>query len=125
MRYIELNPVRANIASDPAQYRWSSYRHNGLRLTDEHIAPHPLYLALGEDTPQRQLAYRGLFRNELDAEALGDIRLAQAQGQPLGNERFGETMCAAAGVRRANRKSDRPKMPDRQVSVEDQGDFGF
>ena len=27
MRYIELNPVRANMVNDPAQYRWSSYRH--------------------------------------------------------------------------------------------------
>ena len=30
MRYIELNPVRANMVQDPVQYRWSSYRHNGL-----------------------------------------------------------------------------------------------
>ncbi len=28
--YIELNPVRAVIVDDPAGYRWSSYRANGL-----------------------------------------------------------------------------------------------
>ena len=39
MRYIELNPVRANMAPDPAQYRWSSYRHNGLGQTDSRITP--------------------------------------------------------------------------------------
>ena len=27
-RYIELNPVRANMVVDPADYRWSSYRVN-------------------------------------------------------------------------------------------------
>jgi putative transposase len=42
MRYIELNPVRANMVQDPSQYRWSSYRHNGLGQTDvrtHHLAP--------------------------------------------------------------------------------------
>ncbi len=28
MRYIELNPVRANMARSPGHYRWSSYRAN-------------------------------------------------------------------------------------------------
>ena len=27
-RYIELNPVRANMVEHPADYRWSSYRAN-------------------------------------------------------------------------------------------------
>ncbi|HMV21701.1 MAG TPA: transposase [Rhodocyclaceae bacterium] len=27
-RYIELNPVRASMAANPAEYRWSSYRAN-------------------------------------------------------------------------------------------------
>lgn len=29
-RYIELNPVRAGMVGDPADYHWSSYRSNGL-----------------------------------------------------------------------------------------------
>ena len=29
-RYIELNPVRAGMVSDPGDYRWSSYRANAL-----------------------------------------------------------------------------------------------
>src|SRR3569623_1843781 len=29
-RYIELNPLRAHLTSDPANYRWSSYRANAL-----------------------------------------------------------------------------------------------
>ena len=28
MRYIELNPVRANMARHPGDYSWSSYAHN-------------------------------------------------------------------------------------------------
>ncbi len=125
-RYIELNPVRANMVSDPAQYRWSSHRPNGLGQMDERIAPHPQYLALGEDAALRQAAYRGLLRSELDEEALADIRLALAQGQPLGSERFSEIMCAAVGVRRAQRKPGRPVVKkDQDARVEDQVDFGF
>ena len=126
MRYIELNPVRANMVSDPAQYRWSSYRHNGLGQVDERIAPHSLYLALDGDATRRQAAYRGLFRSELDAEALTDIRLALAQGQPLGSERFSEIMCAAAGVRRAQKRPGRPIVKhDQNAGVEAQSEFGF
>ena len=126
MRYIELNPVRANMANDPAQYRWSSYRHNGLGQADERIASHPLYLGLGRNKSDRLAAYRTLFRSELDGEALADIRLALSQGQPLGSERFSEIMCAAVGVRRAQKKPGRPIMVHEQsVLVEDQSDFGF
>ena len=32
--YIELNPVRAAMVDDPAHYRWSSYRANGLGQAD-------------------------------------------------------------------------------------------
>ena len=38
-RYIELNPVRAGMVADPGQYRWSSYRHNGLGVADERLTP--------------------------------------------------------------------------------------
>lgn len=110
-RYIELNPVRAGMVPDPGQYRWSSYRHNGLGQTDERLTPHPEYLALGQAAADRQAAYRALFRSELDDDAQGDIRLALGQGQPLGNERFAEALCAAAGTRRLQARRGRPAKP--------------
>lgn len=126
MRYIELNSVRANMVNDSAQYRWSSYRYNGLGQADERLAPHPLYLELGKNEGVRQAAYRALFRCELDEAALSDIRLALAQGQPLGSERFREIMCAAVGVRRAQRRPGRPMaVHDQHTRVEEQSDFGF
>ena len=30
MRYIELNPLRAGMVTEPSDYHWSSYRHNAL-----------------------------------------------------------------------------------------------
>ena len=61
MRYIELNPVRANMAIHPREYRWSSYRANGEGREDSLITRHPLYLALGKTATLRKEAYRSLF----------------------------------------------------------------
>ncbi len=126
MRYIELNPVRANMVNDPAQYRWSSYRRNGLGQKDERIKPHSLYLALSKDEASRLAEYRGLFRSELDESAPDDIRVALTQCQPLGSERFIEMTCAAVGMRRAHKKPGRPMVKrDQNERAEEQSDFGF
>ena len=77
---IELNPVRAGIIDDSAHYRWSSYQANGLGQSDRLLTPHPLYTALGRTEPERLGAYRSIFRPELDADAINDIRWALNQG---------------------------------------------
>lgn len=46
-RYIELNPVRANMVADPDAYTWSSYGPNGLDKDASLLTPHPQYYALG------------------------------------------------------------------------------
>jgi putative transposase len=126
MRYIELNPVRANMVPDPGQYRWSSYRHNGLGQTDTRITPHPVYLSIDGKEDIRQAAYRDLFRHQLDDDAIADIRLALAQGQPLGMDRFSDKICAATGIRRAQKGRGRPAgKADQSGDTETQNDFGF
>lgn len=110
MRYIELNPVRAAMVDDPAHYRWSSYRANALGQGSPLLTPHPLYLALGEDEASRQKAYRALFRAQLDAAAVDDIRLALGQSQPLGNERFYARIEKMIGQRRQARPRGRPRV---------------
>jgi putative transposase len=126
MRYIELNPVRAGMVSDPAQYRWSSYRHNGLGQADERLTPHGLYQAMGRDAGERLGSYRALFRAELDDAAISDIRLALTQSQPLGDDRFAERICAKVGVRRTQATRGRPRGQAESVGGrEEQTGFGF
>lgn len=110
-RYIELNPVRAAMVDDPAHYRWSSYRANGLGQADLLLRPHAVYAALGNGEGERLVAYRALFRPELDADAIGDIRLALNQGQPLGNSRFLDSIEKATGQRCEIRPRGRPRKP--------------
>ena len=103
--------MRAAIVDDPAHYRWTSYRRNALGQANARITP--LYQALGSDDPARQSAYRTLFRSQLDDEAIGDIRLALNQNQPLGNSRFYAMIEAMTGRKREPRPRGRPKrQPD-------------
>ena len=71
-RYIELNPVRAGIVADPAQYPWSSHRHNALGLTDPIVTTHDCYRRLAATHAECCRAYRSLFGTSVSES---DIRL--------------------------------------------------
>ncbi|MDY6867056.1 MAG: transposase [Chloroflexota bacterium] len=88
MRYIELNPVRANMAAAPGDYRWSSYGYNGEGRENRRITPHSLYRQLGTTDAERCFAYRELFRHRMDDKLLYEIRETVNQGLVLGREDF-------------------------------------
>jgi putative transposase len=87
-RYIELNPVRARMVEEPADYPWSSYRANALGAADHVVSPHSLYTALGDSPEKRQSAYRTLFADQLNDSLLTRIRESVNGGFVLGNEKF-------------------------------------
>ena len=87
-RYIELNPVRANMVSHPDEYRWSSYHSNALGKYDDLVQPHDQYLALDNDAKARQEAYRDLFRAHIDEKTLEEIRQSTQKSWVLGNDKF-------------------------------------
>lgn len=127
MRYIELNPVQAEMVQDPGQYRWSSYRANGLGQPDTRLSAHPLYLALHTDAQFRHQNYRALFRPQLNEEAASEIREALKLGMPLGSDRFSEAICAQVGIRRNSGKRGRIAGEGRgaDASLREQQGFGF
>ena len=89
MRYIELNPVRANnMAGHPSEYPWSSYRCNALGEENGLITPHPEYQRLGKSGEERQAAYRQLFRTRIVEKTLDEIREATNKAWALGDDRF-------------------------------------
>ncbi len=91
-RYVELNPVRAGIVSDPVKYPHSSYAHNiGLRR-DALVTPHDLYLALGPNTKKRSAAYKKLFGQRLDCAYLDRVREATNSCLVLGSDDFCDLM---------------------------------
>ncbi len=108
-RYIELNPVRANMVSHPAEYRWSSYRVNAQGERDLLVCPHPLYDALASDIGDRLVAYRELFRYELESGLVDEIRRATNGNFALGSERFATEVAAMIGRRAVPGASGRPR----------------
>ena len=87
-RYIELNPVRAKMVEHPADYQWSSYRSNAQGDTTKLVKPHFMYEGLGLTEIMRQTSYRELFRNDLEASLIDEIRNATNGNFVLGDERF-------------------------------------
>ena len=87
-RYIELNPVRADIVKHPADYPWSSYHFNALGVSNSLIKAHPIYAALGRGKSSRQSAYRALFEHQIPERTIDEIRAATNKAWVLGNERF-------------------------------------
>ncbi len=64
-KYIELNPVRANLAARPEDYLFSSYRHYAFGSEDEIIDKNPWYLGIHENPVVRQKCYRDLIIQEI------------------------------------------------------------
>lgn len=87
-RYIERNPVRAEMVPEPCAYQWSSYRRNALGEKDDLVTPHAVYQSLGGSRGGRRRAYRALFVNDLDADVVHHIEAALAHNHLLGNDRF-------------------------------------
>lgn len=87
-RYIELNPVRADMVNHPRDYPWSSYRSNGEGMADSLLTPHSDYLRLGMTEQERLTAYRGLFQAHIDPEKINAIRTATNGNYVLGDNRF-------------------------------------
>lgn len=88
MRYIELNPIRANMVNHPGEYKWSSYHANAQGEKDPLIEQHPLYIELGSSSEARQAAYRELFRHLMDNDTLHEIREALNHEIVLGRSYF-------------------------------------
>jgi len=87
-RYIELNPVRAGLVQDPADYVWSSYRANAFGQSVQMWSPHKEYLTLGNTRRLRLKAYQQLFLSEMGSELITNIRNALNTGLVLGTDRF-------------------------------------
>lgn len=107
-RYIELNPVRANMVPHPREYPWSSYRANGEGVADPLLTPHDEYLRLGRRAEECCHLYRELFKAHMDPTRIDEIRQATNGNYALGNERFKTEIEQALQRRATPGRSGRP-----------------
>jgi putative transposase len=118
-RYIELNPLRAAMVADPADYRWSSHRRNALGKPDVLVTPHPAYLALGPDSHHRERVFRALVMEIVDSEETEAIRLHIRRQNAYGPDDFRRAIEAQLGRSIGPRKIGRPRKAIRHdVSID-------
>ena len=108
-RYIELNPVRANMVSHPRDYPWSSYGCNGEGKPNILITPHSQYLGMSADSEERLNNYQGLIEEKIDEQELRAIRGATNGNYVLGSSRFQKEIEVALSRRTQPGKPGRPR----------------
>ena len=87
-RYIEMNPVKAKMVKNIADYPWSSYRYNALGKKNSLITMHKLYQDLGENSALRAENYQKIFDTLNTAEQEQQITEATMRGEVYGTSGF-------------------------------------
>lgn len=109
-RYVEMNPVRADLVAHPRDYPWSSYRSNVEGVTNVLITPHDEYLRLGASSAERRGAYEELGHQLMDPRQLDEIRTATNGNFALGGKAFCQQVSTALGRRVQRASSGRPRL---------------
>ena len=117
-RYIEMNPVRANMVSHPGEYRWSSHAFNAHGEANDWLRPHPLYIALGNESTERREAYRDLFLADNEPEVTERIRTAVNLGIGVGDARFREYLEAAERAKKQGGRQRKDHQPQASEPAE-------
>ena len=116
-RYIELNPVRAGVVAHPKDYRWSSYQHRALGVSDRLLDDDSWYEGLGTTAQERYEKYRQWMESQIDEVEWTQIRQATQRGRLIGRETFQKQVEAMTGRRLVGEARGRPKKQN-EIPVE-------
>ena len=104
--YVELNPVRAGIAKDPKDYRWSSYLVYAYGQKDSVTDVHGIYQALAGDESKRKKKYREFVRGMMATKKA--LRGEMEKKQIYGSEKFAKELHTRYAVSPLIRRVGRP-----------------
>ena len=88
MVYIDLNPVRASMVSQPGDFKWSSHRHCIGQVSDKWVTPHALFWGLGNTPFAREAAYAALVQTGLASSEKDQLTRSALSGWALGSADF-------------------------------------
>ena len=108
-RYIELNPLRAKMVSDPKDYPWSSFRFRAEGRPDGLLDEDPVYKGLGKTPAERQTRHKEWFKRGIPQGELSLIRDAVQKGGILGSRGFFDAVAKLAGRDVCLRPRGRPR----------------
>ena len=104
VKYIEMNPVRANLAPDPYTWKWSSASAHVAGMDDILVKVSPLLEMVGEWK---------FFLVDADDEDTDNIRRHERTGRALGADSFLETLEHSLQRTVKPQKAGRKKMMDK------------
>ena len=107
-RYVEMNPVRANMVAGPRQYRWSSYRERIGCSNDGLLDLDASYLGLADNVNERIERYKMYLKQGASDKEIEMLRNAWQRNQLTGNNRFIDEVEVRLGRRVEYRSRGRP-----------------
>lgn len=107
MRYIEMNPVRAELCALPEHYEWSSFVDN-TNCCPSWITPHDEYLRLGLTAETRSAAYKNLFQVVLKNREIQIIQHATRFSHVVGTQTFIDKIEKLHGISLGQNNHGRP-----------------
>ncbi|MBD8049456.1 transposase [Limnohabitans radicicola] len=108
MAYIDLNPVRAGMVAQAADFKWSSHRHCIGQVSDKLVTPHALFWGLGNTPFAREAAYAEWVQSGLAQADKDQLTRSALSGWALGSPGFVEELQQSTTRRLAPRKAGRP-----------------
>lgn len=109
VRYVEMNPVRANMVTGPRQYKWSSYRERMGLVINENLDLDVSYKALANNNKSRRERYKAFAKQEITENELKLLRNSLQRNRLTGNNRFVDEIQMKLGIRIENRGRGRPR----------------
>ncbi len=117
MAYIDLDPVRAGLVGDAAEYPWSSHAHYIGRRYEKLITPHRLYWELGNTPFAREAAYRELVHSGVGEEQVRMFTDSALRGWALGEPDYVADLQRRTARRVTKSRAGRPRAPSSARSV--------
>ncbi len=109
LRYIEMNPLRANLVRELKEYKRSSHMSHAYGMEDKILDKNEWYESLGETGEKKQRAYREFFKETIPEHEWDSIREATTKCGILAGNRFKEEIEKEIGRKLGPKRRGRPK----------------
>lgn len=112
-RFIELNPVRTGLVTDPADYCWSSFRQRMCIDAENWLDSAPGFNVLGPTGNNQRKRYREFLCEPVPTGEWQLIREAVRRGQLTGGRRFTREVARRTGRLIERRGPGRPRLTNK------------
>ncbi len=109
LRYIEANPVRAEIVEHAGNYRWSSFAAHASGEANELLSVCQLFEELSSYPAVRQRRWDAYVHQTSDRDELAAIRRSVERSLPFGSDRWVKSLSKKMNLDLTIRPRGRPK----------------